>query len=153
MNPDPRSAALPAWGRIPPRRHALVLTAILHAGMAGSIIGTTGYLHDPDKAILWEAWPANVRGSLWLIMGAIVLAGAILPRIEVWAFTAAVIMPFERAVGHAWSWLQWIIPEDPGGDERGWAFALAWLALSGFIGLSATIVQTPVPAHPDPLDR
>ena len=131
--------------RVPPRSHALLLAAGVHFGMGGSILGTVGHLHDPDKAILWEAWPANFRAALWLIMGALVLVGAFSRRLEVAAFALAVVMPFERAVGHLWSWWQWVIPEDPGGDPRGLAFALVWLSLAGFIGLGATIVHLPDP--------
>ena len=130
---------------IAPRRHALLLAAGVHFGMGGSILGTVGYLHDPDKAILWEAWPADVRAALWLTIGTIVLMGAFSRRLEVAAFALAVVMPFERAVGHLWSWCQWVIPEDPGGDPRGWAFAVVWLAFAGFIGLGATIVHLPTP--------
>ncbi len=83
--------------RVTPRRHALLLAAGF--GMGGSIFGTAGYLHDPDKAILWEAWPANFRAALWLIMGALVLVGAFSHRLEVAAFALAVVMPFERAIG------------------------------------------------------
>jgi uncharacterized membrane protein YphA (DoxX/SURF4 family) len=133
---------------IPPRRHALLLAAGVHFGMGGSIFGTSGYLHDPDKAILWEAWPADVRAALWLAMGVFVLVGVFSRRMEVAAFALAVVMPFERAIGHLWSWWQWVIPEDPGGDPRGLAFALVWLSFAGFIGLGATIVHLPQP--PDP---
>ena len=131
--------------RITPRRHALLLAAGVHFGMGGSILGTAGHLHDPDKAILWEAWPADVRAALWLTIGTLVLTGAFSRRMEVAAFALAVVMPFERAFGHLWSWWQWIIPEDPGGDPRGWAFAVVWLSFAGFIGLGATIVHLPTP--------
>ena len=131
--------------RITPRRHALLLAAGVHFGMGGSILGTVGHLHDPDKAILWEAWPADLRAALWLTIGALVLMGAFSHRLEVSAFALAVVMPFERAIGHLWSWWQWIIPEDPGGDPRGLALALVWLSLAGFIGLGATIVHLPDP--------
>ena len=130
---------------ITPRRHALLLAAGVHLGMGGSILGTVGYLHDPDKAILWEAWPADVRATLWLAMGALVLLGAFSRRLEVAAFAMAVIMPFERAIGHLWSWWQWVIPEDPGGDPRGLALAVVWLSFAGSIGLGATIVHLPTP--------
>ena len=131
--------------RITPRSHALLLAAGVHFGMGGSIIGTVGHLHDPDKAILWEAWPADLRATLWLTIGTLVLVGAFSHRMEVAAFALAVVMPFERAVGHLWSWWQWVIPEDPGGDARGLALALVWLSLAGFIGLGATIVHPPPP--------
>lgn len=128
---------------ITPRRHALLLAAGVHVGMGGSILGTVGYLHDPDKAILWEAWPADIRAALWLTIGAFILVGAFSRRLEVSAFALAVIMPFERAVGHLWSWWQWVIPEEPAGDARGLAYALVWLSFAGFIGLGATIVHLP----------
>ena len=127
-----------------PRRWALLWVALGHVGMAAWVSDPRLAL-DPDRAILWEAWPADLRAALWLIMGALVLVGAFSRRLEVSAFALTVIMPFERAIGHLWSWWQWIIPEDPGGDPRGLALALVWLSFAGFIGLGATIVHLPDP--------
>ena len=80
---------------------------------------------DPDRAILFESMPIPVRVALW--------ASA--------ALVVAVVMPLERAAGHAWSWAHHLIPGGPPGDRLGWGPALLWLSVAApiiLVGRSTT---------------
>ena len=125
-----------------PRRAALAWIALGHAGMAAWVSDARLTL-DPDRAILFEGWPIEVRTGLWVASALIVALGALRPRLETVAFAVAVMMPIERAVGHAWSWGHHIIPGTPPGDPLGWGPALLWLSVAALTTQVARATRRP----------
>ena len=120
--------------RVTPRRWALLWVALGHVGMAAWVSDPRLAL-DPDRAILWEAWPLMLRTCLWVLSAVVVAFGAWRPRWETVAFAVAMVMPIERAVGHLWSWAHHLIPGSPPGDPTGWGPAVVWVSVAALIAL------------------
>ena len=118
--------------RVTPRRWALLWVALGHVGMAAWVSDPRLTL-DPGRAILFEAMPIPVRVALWASAALAVTIGALWPRMETAAYVVAVVMPLERAAGHAWSWAHHLIPGGPPGDRLGWGPALLWLSVAALI--------------------
>ena len=116
------------------RRWALLWVSAGHLGMA-AWVSDPRLTIDPDRAILREAWPLMLRTCLWALSAAVVAFGAWRPRWETVAFTVAMVMPIERAVGHMWSWVQHLIPGSPPGDPSGWGPAVVWASVAALIAL------------------
>lgn len=121
-----------------PRRAALFLLSLMSLGMAASVTDPT-FIFNPDLAVLHEALPVWARFTMWGLASLLAMAGAVWPKWDTWAFAAAVVMPFERALGHAWAWGAYLVPGAPGGDRLGWARVLVWGSFAALVVLMARV--------------
>lgn len=117
-----------------PRRVGLLVLAVLHVAMAGSIPAD---VIDPDLSLLHHWLPGGVRVGLWLTAAALAASGAVSRRWTTAGYVAAVLMPVERAVSHLWSWLAWLLPGTPPGDRYGWTAAVVWACIAALISVLA----------------
>lgn len=96
----------------------------------------SGIRWEDDYAPVFNAIPLPLRSGLWIAFGVVGIICALSPRRLDWqaaGFAVLVLMPIERAAGHLWAWMAWLIPGSPGGDGYGWAWAGWWLCGSAVI--------------------
>ena len=113
-------------------------------GRRGSILATLGIMWMirgltlpagpgrllPDEAILYELWLSlDARIVAWMLTGAVafILSRSIKSQKFGWAVIC--VMPFERAIGHAWSFICWVVPGAPGGEYWSGLLSLYWVGL------------------------
>lgn len=117
------------------RGWTLLWISIMHLGMAWWVLNPASIV--PDKAILFELLPIGHRSAAWAAGGLIGLLGVAAPRLSVIGWTAVIIMPVERAIGHLWSWIAHFIPGNPPGDQYGGGITLFWAGLAALILINA----------------
>ena len=79
-----------------------------------------------DAAVFYDRIPRGVRSIMWGMCGVTAGVCARRPRWHPVGFTAAIVMPIERATAHLWSFIMWVVPGAPGGDIAGLFWWIQW---------------------------
>ena len=138
--------------RLGRRGGLLLLLAVLWAGVAAQVAAA----HEPydgPAAVLHERIPLAWRVGLWLTSALIMAAAAVIgtrcPRWQRVGYGAALFMPAERAVGYAWSLLQWAVPGPPPGALASLAGLGQWAVVTAIVyviaGWDEDVIVTPRP--------
>lgn len=118
----------PTWLTARRARVALATVGVMLLARGGDVWLDWAGFPDPGRAILYEAWPATLRASLWVTTGVIVLALAP-TRLHRWGWLVACLMPAQRVVSHAYSLAHLAIPGYPPGAFSSAPALLYWLAI------------------------
>ena len=124
---------------------ALTLIGLFLLAQAGIVWHDRDAALDPGRAVIYEAWPVEVRLAGWLATGLVAVIAAWTPRRHI-GWIAAFIMPAQRFLAHGWSALHWVIPGYPPGVASSASWALLWAAMCGLIYLLAGWADT-APTH------
>ncbi len=131
------------------RTWVLILFGIFHLGYAAATLTIRSSDINPGDAILFELLPVPIRAVAWSTLGLIAISSAPLRRYQKLGWVAAMIMPAERSIGHAWSAIMYYIPGYPPGLVHAPAEFLVWVSLSGVVLITAGWPEpdkfTPVP--------
>ena len=101
---------------------------------------------NPDRAVLYEMLPVPARATAWIVLG-VMTAGAAWTKWWWVGASAMVVMPLERIASYAWSYAQWLIPGEPGGDASSLPAALKWAALAGLFVVATAKTNRGVPSE------
>lgn len=109
-------------------RTMIIFLVMIHVGMGVTILLGPHEPHVPDYAILFELLPYWARETAWFGFAAAATAMSYTRYYKIsWVLLS--VMPAQRAVGHAWSALMWIIPGAPGGLASSFGNLVVWTSL------------------------
>lgn len=112
---------------------------LLGLGVVWALFGISVMIdpQEPRPFVLHEMLPVWVRGALWISSGIVAAwfgsRGA--QHDDTWGMVALVLLPIERLVSFAVSWLAWVLTSaahniwpsvEAQGFERGWYAAMLW---------------------------
>ena len=115
---------------------ALIFIGAYHIGFSGLALLETGP-YDANRAVLYEMLPLAWRVAAWGVIGIACISLAP-TRFERIGWAAAMIMPLERLISHAWSWAMYLVPGAPDGLSASGFSVLRWLFFAALIRLIAS---------------
>ena len=102
--------------------------------LMGIVVAVTEVDRVLGDAIAYEAIPIPVRVALWVGTALIAFVASMRLRWQDWGWWALTLLPAERAISHAWSVIQSLIPGDPPGTTaEGIASLLLWTGITHLI--------------------
>ncbi len=101
--------------------------------LMGIVVAVTEHAINPADAIAYEAIPIPVRVAGWVGPALVAFVASLRLRWQDWGWLALTLMPAERAISHAWSVLQSLIPGEPPGTREGVFSLLLWVGITHLI--------------------
>ena len=115
-----------------PREISLFIIGLMSIAMSISVWGQPG-LNALDRAVWHEAVPIPIRSGMWFFSGIAILIAGTNPKLQTYGYMLAVLGPFERCVSYIYSFVQYLIPEEPSGDITAIGHAAWWGLLTFYI--------------------
>jgi len=127
--------------RLGRRGAVLLLAGLLWVVIGVSVPGAPLSPYEP----VHESFPMPVRVGLWVLPGVVAVAAAWRPRgaPDGWAYALLIAAPLVRSASWAGTEVQHLWPGGELGYDRGYVSAASWLAVVGFVLITAGWPEAP----------